>query len=1095
MFYNKKAKLNLEDEKTRKIKEIYKDEMNNECFDCGKPDPGFISANNGIFICRECMIIHYQFPDDISLIIKNNLSLLNKDQINYIYFGGNRKLFEFINYEYPQLQNYSPEILYKTQAMQFYRDTLYYLVEGGNKPLKPNEHFAYKLIKKYVSYPMTEKRKKNKNYIRVNGRNNNINSNYYLTNANEDNFNSFQYNTNNNLNDNDEFQSNSYSHKKFKNLEEYEEKTSTEYRKRRAKIRDGDSPNIKFASSNNSRINFYQKRDDFSQKENRSFGDEDNNEEDNRNAYTENNINMDNNFNIINESYNRTHKVKRPKATNFNYNNYIKNTINFTNLYLDDGKLNRQILSDNINLSQDNINNIKENKSISTNFNRSDNYNIINDNYLYKNNLKIDPIPKKKNKRINIHISKKVYIKPKIMSSTSNNSKSPSVKENENNYNTMPNTETTSIKNKYVIINSDNKEVGNDDDIIKNKNLLFNKLSPTLLSSISNDSQIIFNRIYSNYSDRFKNKNNGQIFEKKNKNNIKYLINNNNAEFSNNNRVNQYIENEMNIYERLDDNFDKFDNVDLNNENNNLLYKQPNIHHDYINNEKANNYNPYYIDKINERKKIEEKEEDDYDVYLDKKMQTQRNITEEIKEEKYEDEDESENINENKNIFYNDENEMSDIMKNEMNTKENYNINNNININDYRMPEEYGQKNMEKLNYSGYNYDNNDSIEIVNDVDKFDNEENKNENLEENKKEKMKEEDERIKNENRQKEKEEEEDKELAKKIEEEKEIIRKLEEERIKNEKERNKKEEERKKKLEEENKKKDELEKIKNEKEENIEEKTKIIEKENNKIERKEQLKFENDIQKNDDKLKEKEKENKKEDKIGKRISRFFGKRNDKEKEIDEKEKNKEIENKNEKDEETNKKKLFYRSKRQKMENDNNILNKDNGKSPKFGHNFDLNNIGYENIKINKNDNNKSKYSSINDDNQIKESQKDNQTNRTFGFKSRFKANKDDDNDNDNSNIIKNEPIIRNSKTKFEKNYLSLNNKNDINNENKKLNLKQIIKEPIIKTTNTIYSKNKINVNDNLRENENIEEKKERKYDAGTFQNSIRNRYKNRK
>ena len=1095
MFYNKKAKLNTEDEKTRKIKEIYKDEMNNECFDCGKPDPGFISANNGIFICRECMLIHYQFPDDISLIIKNNLFLLNKDQINYIYFGGNRKLFEFINYEYPQLQNYSPEILYKTQAMQFYRDTLYYLVEGGNKPLKPNEHFAYKLIKKFMSYPMTEKRKKDKNYIRVNGRNNNINNNinnnYYLTNANEDNFSSYHYNTNNNFNDNDDFQSNSYSHKRFKNLEEYEEKASTEYRKRRDKIREIDAPNIKFATSNNSRINFYKKKDDFSQKVNRSLGDEDNNGEDNRNLYTEKNID-DNNFNLFNdlsnENFNRTHRVRRPKPTNYNYNNYIKNTINFTNLYLDEGKFNRQTLSNKINLSQDNINNIKDNKSISPNLNRSDNYNTMNEKYLFKNNLNIEPIPKKKNKRINIHISKKVYIKPKIMSSTSNNSKSPSVKENENNYNTMPNTEPISIKNKYVIINSDNKEIRNDDDISKNKNRLFNKLSPTLLSSLSNDSQIIFNRIYSNYSDKFKNKNNGQIFQKKNKNNIKYLINKNNAEFNDNNWVKQYKVNEMNIYEHLDDNVDKFDNVDLNNENNNLLYKQQLIHQDYINNGLVNNYNPYYMEKINEKKKIEENEEGDYDVYLDKKMQTQRNITEEIKEEKYEDEDESENINENRNISYNEENDMSDIMKNEINMRDKYNINNNININDNIMPDELERKNMEKLNYSGYNYDNNDSIEIVNDVDKFDNEDNKNQNLEENKKEKMKlEEDERINNEKREK----EEEKELVKKIEEEKEIIRKLEEERIKNEKERSKKEEERKRKLEEERKKKKELEKIKNEKEENLEEKTKILEKdkekENNMFERKEQLNLENE-----NKINEKVKEKEKEDKKGKKISRFFGKRSDKEKEIMEKEKNKEIDNKNGKDEETNKKNLFYRAKIQKIENDSNNINKKYGKSPKFSHNFDLNNIGYENIKINKNDDNKSSYISINNS-QIKESQKDNQTNRAFGFKSKFKNN--NNNDNDNSNIIKNEPIIRNSKTKFEKNYISLNSKNDINNGNKKYNLKQMINEPLIKSTSTKYSKNKINVNDNLNKNKNIEEKKEKRYDAGTFQNSIRNRYKNRK
>ena len=98
-------------EKNLKIKEIYKDEMNNECFDCGKLNPEFISANNGIFICNDCMAIHYNFSDEVSLLIKNNLFLLNEDQINYIYYGGNRKLLEFINYKFPKLQLYQPEIL------------------------------------------------------------------------------------------------------------------------------------------------------------------------------------------------------------------------------------------------------------------------------------------------------------------------------------------------------------------------------------------------------------------------------------------------------------------------------------------------------------------------------------------------------------------------------------------------------------------------------------------------------------------------------------------------------------------------------------------------------------------------------------------------------------------------------------------------------------------------------------------------------------------------------------------------------------------------------------------------------------------------
>ena len=159
MFYNiSRPQENPQSGKNLKIQEIYKDEMNNQCFDCGNANPDFISANNGIFLCKECMGIHYQFTDEISLIIKNNLFLLNEEQINYIYYGGNRKLLEFINYKYPKLREYEPEILYKTQAMQYYRDNLYYLVEGGNKPIKPTENCAYNLIPNLQGYSLFDKK-------------------------------------------------------------------------------------------------------------------------------------------------------------------------------------------------------------------------------------------------------------------------------------------------------------------------------------------------------------------------------------------------------------------------------------------------------------------------------------------------------------------------------------------------------------------------------------------------------------------------------------------------------------------------------------------------------------------------------------------------------------------------------------------------------------------------------------------------------------------------------------------------------------------------------------------------------------------------
>jgi len=147
MSYNDKKNLTYNTEKRRKIKEIKNNELNKECFDCGAGYPEYISINNGIFICKECLNIHNNFPKQISNTLKNNLSSLNNKELEFMYLGGNQKLLEFINYEYPQLQRYKINILYQTKAMQYYRNNLNYLVYGGIKPIKPNEKInAYELI-------------------------------------------------------------------------------------------------------------------------------------------------------------------------------------------------------------------------------------------------------------------------------------------------------------------------------------------------------------------------------------------------------------------------------------------------------------------------------------------------------------------------------------------------------------------------------------------------------------------------------------------------------------------------------------------------------------------------------------------------------------------------------------------------------------------------------------------------------------------------------------------------------------------------------------------------------------------------------------
>ena len=170
---NQSASLNII--KKRKIKILLKDPINNECFECSNNYPEYISLNNGIFLCNKCIKNHLNLPKSVSNIIKNNLSNLTLKNIQYLYFGGNQKLSEFINTEYPNLKKYSTEYLFQTYAMDYYRKWLEYLIEGGVKPKKPDSDNAYELINISPKFEiennkninMIEKRK-SESYMKIN---------------------------------------------------------------------------------------------------------------------------------------------------------------------------------------------------------------------------------------------------------------------------------------------------------------------------------------------------------------------------------------------------------------------------------------------------------------------------------------------------------------------------------------------------------------------------------------------------------------------------------------------------------------------------------------------------------------------------------------------------------------------------------------------------------------------------------------------------------------------------------------------------------------------------------------------------------------
>ena len=145
-FYKKTPESNNNNEYLKMTSIIKSDLINNVCFECGTKNPQYISINNAVFICKDCIPNHLSFSHAISQIIINDLYSLNLTEIKTLYFGGNRKLIQFINLDFPGLKQLPPEVLYKTVAVDYYRQNLTFLVRGGKKPLRPNNQMAYKLI-------------------------------------------------------------------------------------------------------------------------------------------------------------------------------------------------------------------------------------------------------------------------------------------------------------------------------------------------------------------------------------------------------------------------------------------------------------------------------------------------------------------------------------------------------------------------------------------------------------------------------------------------------------------------------------------------------------------------------------------------------------------------------------------------------------------------------------------------------------------------------------------------------------------------------------------------------------------------------------
>ena len=107
--------------------------IENNCFDCGSRNPELISVNNGIFICNKCGINHMTFPPGTSILINKESNLISEKELQFLKYGGNKKLYEFILEQCPSLINLPRKLMYISPLLNLYRNHLLGLVIRGNE--------------------------------------------------------------------------------------------------------------------------------------------------------------------------------------------------------------------------------------------------------------------------------------------------------------------------------------------------------------------------------------------------------------------------------------------------------------------------------------------------------------------------------------------------------------------------------------------------------------------------------------------------------------------------------------------------------------------------------------------------------------------------------------------------------------------------------------------------------------------------------------------------------------------------------------------------------------------------------------------------
>ena len=343
----------------QKIEEKIKDELNNFCVECGEENPEYISINNGIFLCGDCVQNHLKFPKSISIIRKNNIKSLTLNEIQFLLCGGNRSLLNFICNEYPKLAELSPNILYRTQAMVYYRQNLEYLINGSIPPIKPSIKIAYNIpnflndidtnstdnVNNDCDYDdIKDFKDLMKKYDKGNGNNNNFKENNYILNGSGN-----EYEDDNFFEENNKFYKTGFNFRQSRNNQK--SLCNTESNKFNNKFTISNNTNTNTIGNDSIYDNFYinnrlkrinnkkilyENKLKFTDNNNTENGGNDNNLYQHFPQRIKINLNkskkgkIKTKINNSNKNMSNTNSIPNHKNKNFNYNisNYLRNSVN-----------------------------------------------------------------------------------------------------------------------------------------------------------------------------------------------------------------------------------------------------------------------------------------------------------------------------------------------------------------------------------------------------------------------------------------------------------------------------------------------------------------------------------------------------------------------------------------------------------------------------------------------------------------------------------------------------------------------------------------------------------------------------------------------